>query len=59
MKELLGMMELVAVTQTNTLVKNKTLQQKGKFYCMHIFLNLKKNAVMQILWALGRHMIIF
>lgn len=42
MKEFLRMMELVAVTQINTLVKNKTVQQRGKFYCMPIFLNLKK-----------------
>lgn len=29
MKELWGMIELVAVTQINTSVKNKTVQQKG------------------------------
>lgn len=59
MKELWGMIELVAVTQINTSVKNKTVQQKGKFCCMHTFFNLKKNTVTQILWALGRPMIIF
>lgn len=54
MKELWGMIELVAVTQINTSVKNKTVQQKGKFCCMHTFFNLKKKYSYANIMGLGQ-----